>query len=120
MALKLCMPKVYYLEMRVFFHELSESVSLSPDQTYPRDVAINFFGFVPLGLLLAFVGRQPLPLMAACAACFLVSLSIEVGQLFLIARVASTSDLLLNMLGGCMGTWLGNRMRRIPIRVDDG
>ncbi len=65
------------------------------------DAALNFFAYLPLGLLL----RPRLPFPAAAALAFTLSLAIELLQAFLPSRDSSLRDLLLNTLGGAAG-WL--------------
>lgn len=110
-AASLRMPNTYGMGTQAFFKELSGAVSISLENTGLRDLVINFAGFAPLGLLLAFVGRKPRSLVTTFAWCGLLSLSMETGQLFLEARIASMTDVLLNVAGGCVGTWIGNRLQ---------
>lgn len=91
------------------------------------DVAANFFGYLPYGLLcaLALVTRlAPLPaLVVATATGALLSLMLESAQSFLPARISSTVDLLANVAGaaagGCLAAifaqWLlgGGPLRRL-------
>jgi hypothetical protein len=88
---------------------------LTPPQIVPlrdssiEDIVVNSLLYVPLGLLLgarhrASGGRsRPRPWVAV----LLVSGTIELLQLFVSVRCASTGDLLLNVLGGAAGAWLG-------------
>ena len=75
------------------------------------DKAVNLFGFIPFGWILAIALRRPRSLFALAALCCAMSLSIETGQLFLATRIPSVDDLLLNTLGGTLGAWLALRMR---------
>ncbi len=72
------------------------------------DVLINFFGFIPLGVFLAFgtrAGRRAtvLNLVALIAT---ASLGLELLQLGFVGRYTSTSDFLLNTAGGAAGLFL--------------
>ena len=77
-----------------------------------KDIVVNSLLYVPLGLLLgarhrASGGRaRPRPWVAV----LLVSGTIELLQLFVALRCASTGDLLLNVLGGAAGAWLGGAL----------
>ena len=65
------------------------------------DAVLNFFLFVPLGIGLAMCGARP---RVALGTVFLLSLSIEVTQYFLIAgRDATVGDVITNTLGGSVG-----------------
>jgi hypothetical protein len=75
------------------------------------DHAVNFFGFIPLGWILAMTLRRPKSLLALAAMGCAMSLSIEAGQILLAQRTPSVDDLLLNTLGGALGAWLGLRVR---------
>jgi VanZ family protein len=91
------------------------------------DVAANFFGYLPYGLLcaLALVRRlAPLPaIIVATATGALLSLMLESAQSFLPARISSTVDVLANVAGaaagGCLAAifaqWLldGGPLRRL-------
>lgn len=91
------------------------------------DVAANFFGYLPYGLLcaLALVRRlAPLPaIVVATATGALLSLMLESAQSFLPARISSTVDVLANVAGaaagGCLAAifaqWLldGGPLRRL-------
>lgn len=73
------------------------------------DMVINFFGFMPLGLVFgAFLqrscglgDRRSLPI--ALAMCLLLSLSIEIAQAWIPNRTSSLPDLMLNVVGGLLG-----------------
>ena len=45
-------------------------------------------------------------ILYATILCSLLSLSIEMGQLFLVVRITSTEDLIFNTLGGLIGVWI--------------
>ena len=91
------------------------------------DVAANFFGYLPYGLLcaLALVRRlAPIPsIVVATATGALLSLMLESAQSFLPARISSTVDVLANVAGaaagGCLAVifaqWLlgGGPLRRL-------
>src|SRR5262249_50351310 len=74
--------------------------------SYWRAAVKNIIGFVPLGFclypFLAALGRKRPAITAVCIG-LLVSLMIEVSQIFLPHRDSGPSDLITNALG----TWLG-------------
>ncbi len=113
-------PEIYVPGMWLLTNELRESLLLPPGHVDLTDFIINVAGFVPLGLLIALVRRKRLSMPVACAWCVLVSLSIEIGQLFLEVRVFSIVDVLLNAAGGCIGVWLGFRIQPSPMRINGG
>lgn len=73
---------------------------------YLSDFFINLLGFIPLGILLMATSEQRLSILAVTALSAALSLSIELGQLFLSGRVTESEDLILNTLGGMLGAWL--------------
>jgi VanZ family protein len=75
-----------------------------------NDLAVNFLGFLPFGLLLVAVRGTSFSLAQAVLCCGALSLSIELGQFFF-DRTPSLIDLLLNTLGGTLGAWAGYRSR---------
>ena len=71
------------------------------------DWIINLFGFIPFGFLIILITKNRLSILKAMAICGLLSLSIEIGQLFIAERVTELDDLILNTLGGALGALLG-------------
>jgi len=72
------------------------------------DVILNFFGFMPLGVVLAAVLERGRRLrryywQAAILFCLAFSMSIEVAQVWLPSRYSHLMDLVLNTLGGAAG-----------------
>jgi len=72
-----------------------------------EDVVINIGAYVPLGFLFArsFMRKASIPravLVAAALAC-VTSVSMEAGQMFMPARIASNVDVLANGIGGLIG-----------------
>ena len=84
-----------------------------------RDMLINFFGFVPFGLLLSNLLRQHqtrdnrwlLCMTTGCA--FLFSLTIEITQVMMPLRNSSLLDLILNTAGGGCGAALAVLYHRL-------
>ncbi len=76
------------------------------------DFFVNLLGFMPLGILLMVISEQRLSVFSVMALSAALSLSIELGQLFLAGRVTETEDLILNVLGGMLGAWLYKRYAR--------
>jgi VanZ family protein len=79
------------------------------------DWAVNFIGFLALGLLIIYVRGRSSSLFVAALLCAALSLSIEVGQLFLGGRIPSTEDLILNITGGSFGAWVVKRSSKKSI-----
>lgn len=82
------------------------------DDSFWKDVGINFLGFIPLGFFLSAL-RTDFRRAAArrnfllCAGlCFMLSLVIELGQAWIPSRSSHMLDLLLNTLGGATGVAL--------------
>lgn len=89
----------------------------APARALIKDWIINTVGFIPLSVLFVVLFRGRLRVVAATLACFAVSLSIELTQIFLPWRVPSLQDLLLNTAGGWIGAlltdlWLRRSSRR--------
>ncbi len=86
-----------------------------------NDAVLNLLGFIPFGLLVAFWrpggnGRWKLRAwVVAALAGFVLSATIELGQVWLPTRVSSATDLLLNTIGSALGGWLAQRLGRLPV-----
>lgn len=86
-----------------------------------KDVLVNFAGFIPLGFLLIATFnrlegfRVRRALLIALIGSFLLSLGIEIVQVWMPSRYSSMLDLILNTLGGGFGALLF-LMIRIPGR----
>ena len=84
-----------------------------------KDLLVNFFGFIPLGMVLVLLGIKmggkvgSCTLVLAVTGCFLVSLGIEITQAWIPMRLSDISDLLLNTLGGAAGAMAGVRFSRL-------
>jgi VanZ family protein len=79
----------------------------------PLELLSNFLLLAPLGYVLALgPARRRVVAGAVGGAC--LSLMIELGQIFLLGRIVSLMDLLLNTLGAAAGAagaiWLGRRI----------
>ena len=81
-----------------------------------EDLLVNLLIYMPLGLLLALArNRYRSPIAAMVCAVVLagaVSLVCELAQLFVVSRVASWTDVVLNVCGGAVGERLGATVRR--------
>ena len=79
------------------------------DTIYAYDIAINIVGFIPFGFFVSLLiantreGTQRAIYLVPLAAGFLVSLSIELLQIFLPARSSSMMDLVCNTFGTFIG-----------------
>ena len=80
------------------------------------DVAINLFGYLPLGALVALLvlrsTSQTLPVLRATLCAGLLSLLMEGLQSYLPQRVASREDWLLNTVGAALGGLLALALAR--------
>lgn len=81
------------------------------------DFVLNALVFVPLGVLLCVRARSDYRgvmarFVIASGASALLSLLIEVGQMFLETRYPSPADLAANTLGGGAGFWLASQFQR--------
>jgi len=76
-----------------------------------RDVLINLFGIIPMGMAMAWVATQSvklrnkrlIPVILAIALCGSVSLLIELSQQYIPGRQSHLHDLILNICGGTLG-----------------
>jgi hypothetical protein len=92
-----------------FFFQTSFDFPFDRDALLGKDVLLNFFGFIPLGFLLAATlakmgGRAKLlNVWLSLAGGFFISLWIETVQAWLPARSSDLRDLILNTLGALAG-----------------
>jgi len=98
------------------WRDLGGSALAFLDAPWPRyvtafDVAANFFGYVPYGLLCALALRPRLTPAAAILLAVLsaaaLSLALETAQSFLPARIPSNLDVLANVAGAVFGAIAG-------------
>ncbi len=82
------------------------------------DVLLNFFGFVPVGFLFAWICRSLTGSLnqrrqwLIVGGCFLVSLIVEIAQSWLPSRSSQVLDLILNTFGA----WLGVTLYALALR----
>ncbi len=113
----------YAKKENLFFPEylvlVNASYNLIP---FSRDVisfkslvawVMNLLGFIPFGFFIMIFTKSRLTVFKAVSICALLSLSIEVGQLFLVRRYSEIEDIILNTLGGFMGILSGLHYRQI-------
>jgi VanZ family protein len=81
----------------------------TPTGAYAKDLAINVFGFVPLGLcfaaLFAWTSGRRRSWRYVVVLGFFVSLAIELIQAFMPTRFSGTTDLITNTAGTALGAW---------------
>lgn len=75
-----------------------------------KDWLLNFLGFIPFGILITTLTRPRRVYTTATISALLLSLSIEMTQMWLPWRVPSSHDLALNTLGGFVGAWVATRL----------
>ena len=85
----------------------------------PADFLINIFGFVPFGAILYTLtrtcsGNVVLKFGITVGFAAILSLSIETGQLFLLPRTPSLTDILTNTFGGGLGFLAVHYLRQAP------
>ena len=105
-----------------YFPELPSQLEV--DSTVVVDFFRNFLGFAPLGAALAYFLRSKGPWPATMLA-FVVSLAIELGQVFIPERFAHVIDVVLNTAGAFTGAmvllWFRRRWRaKHPADGDGG
>lgn len=100
-------------------------VEFELNTSFIQDLTINLLGFIPLGFILCAIfiefGEAPgnRYMLITVASCFAVSLSIELAQAWLPSRSSQMSDLMLNTVGGFIGT-LAGRIGTISRRARRG
>ena len=91
------------------YWEMQHSPRLMPFRVlHGRDLLLNFFGFVPLGILLAWIGWTSASVYFTTTG---LSVLIEIIQLGMANRFSSTTDVLLNGLGALAGALVMCRVR---------
>jgi hypothetical protein len=109
---RLELPAVYRVPQRVLF-ELPRDWAELWRARYLQDSVLNLCGFVPYGflafrrLILGSAGRPGRAVLLALLAGTALTLTIEIGQVWLPTRVSSGTDLLLNVLGTAAGIAVG-------------
>jgi hypothetical protein len=109
-------PKRYYVPRSNCLVEIIPFSCGELDQERVLDWLANLIGFVPFGLFVASAFPHRSVIQTATLASFGLSLSMEVGQLFLPARFPSSEDLLLNTIGGALGAALAGKFFRSRTR----
>jgi glycopeptide antibiotics resistance protein len=79
-------------------------IPFTGDEDKPRDVAANILMFVPFGFSYAAARRGRHRLAEAVFASLLLSLSVEIPQLFYRLRDPSATDVLMAMCGSAAGS----------------
>lgn len=87
------------------------------------DAAVNFIGFIPLGLLAFFLRpsakRRRVNLVFAVSVGYVLSLAIEAAQVFMPDRFSQASDLLLNTSGALAGALIAVIFKKTLSRLID-
>ncbi len=100
------LPEVGYFPTRIVL-EIAERSKLI--ETLQLDVLINLIGFAPIGFALAmflvnWTGMSAFKItLTSLIAAVLLSLSIELSQVFIAGRQSAMHDLILNTAGGIVG-----------------
>ena len=98
-------------------------VEFQPDRSSAVDIAVNIAGFVPLGFLLsAFLWsttRSHRPVLTAIVIGALISLTIELLQVYIPQRSSGMTDVITNTLGTAMGAILcgQQKVRAVSARL---
>jgi len=100
-------PASYPLQLAYRYVQWIPFSNISEGSSAIVDKVVNLFGFIPFGMILVIFMHRCRALVIFAGMCCAMSLSIEVGQLFIATRTPSIDDLLLNTLGGTLGAWLG-------------
>jgi hypothetical protein len=103
-ATNLLIPKRFFVLREKFLEPFWEE--FYGGWSYWRDISINIAGFIPLGFVFSaylLARRTAHPAVVTIALGFLVSLTIEVLQVFLPTRESGMTDLITNTLGTAIG-----------------
>jgi VanZ family protein len=76
------------------------------------DVAINFLGFVPFGIIVTRRHRSTATLGKVLIAAATLSICMELGQIFFSGRFTSIIDVFFNTTGALLGFLIANRLYR--------
>lgn len=98
-------PEMFTLDRDLLADEIAAFASLDHDSADLTDIALNFFGFMPFGFLLAYARFRARSTLVVAVWCATLSLSIEIGQLFFDLRFPKALDVFFNVLGGYVGAW---------------
>lgn len=77
----------------------------------PWNAVLNWACFVPFGILIAWLPDIDRPLLTAAMACALLSMGVELLQLFIPGRYCCVSDWVLNTAGAWTGALLVTQLR---------
>ena len=101
-----------YMELDLYHRFIFDFVR--PDKAYEifNDALLNILVFIPMGLLVALVAKKYKKTMPIITS-FILSLSIELFQLFTAFGSFSFIDLLSNVIGGILGMLLYLLLMRI-------
>ena len=100
-----------------------ERVTLVPFAGFedkPRDVLVNFLLFVPLGWSLAKSGQSRGQIGTAILAAAVVSIGVEIPQLFYRLRDPSATDVVMAMVGAAAGSLASQAFHRRDARGAPG
>jgi VanZ family protein len=114
-----CIANGFDLQIPHLFHIIKKQVLVGPwddfswSYSYFFDVAINLFGFMPLGFFMALFLFEVMQmrnwkrtLFLTVFICFCISLCIELIQVYIPTRDSQLSDLICNTIGGWIGGFL--------------
>ena len=108
-ALSVVVAAYLLLGMAPFGFDPNKALAVKVFHLAPVDAFFNFVCFLPLGWLIARTSKPSNGLFLPSVACAALSGFVETLQLFTLGRVASLSDLLLNVTGAFSGAWLCKR-----------
>jgi len=111
-----CIANGFDLNVPPIFHIVKKQILTGPwddfqwNRSYILDVTINLFGFFPLGFFMSLflfeiggIQSRKKNLVLTVFICFIISLCIELVQVYIPTRSSQLSDLVLNSLGGLLG-----------------
>ncbi len=111
-----CKATGFDLQIPKLFHIIKKQVLVGPwddfswSYSYFSDIAINLFGFMPLGFFMCLFLSEVVAifswkkkLLLTIFICFILSISIELIQVYIPTRDSQLSDLICNTLGGAVG-----------------
>lgn len=75
-------------------------------ETFFINIYGNILAFMPFGFLLPAISRKDRHFLSVFLLSFALTLTVETAQLLLRVGSFDVDDMILNVLGGCLGYWL--------------
>ena len=120
-----CIASGFDLQIPKLFRIIKKQVLVGPwddfqwSYSYFSDVLVNLFGFAPLGFFMSMflfevsaIPSRKKNILRTIFICFIISLCIELAQVYIPTRSSQLSDLICNTLGGAAGGFFAGLKRK--------